>query len=142
MITSGDSYQSDTITRMPRRPKCSAIFCIGTLRSPLRSGFARSSVWSTRSRCFADGGICVTMSLSKVMQPMRSRWRCAKYARQAHRYLPYSSFEMPRLEKSIEREMSRITEKLAFVSASYSRSEEHTSELQSLAYLVCRLLLE
>src|SRR5205823_12923500 len=27
-------------------------------------------------------------------------------------------------------------------SASRSRSEEHTSELQSLAYLVCRLLLE
>src|SRR2546425_6136697 len=26
--------------------------------------------------------------------------------------------------------------------ASKSRSEEHTSELQSLAYLVCRLLLE
>src|SRR5687767_15560431 len=25
---------------------------------------------------------------------------------------------------------------------SFSRSEEHTSELQSLAYLVCRLLLE
>src|SRR2546425_2652217 len=27
-------------------------------------------------------------------------------------------------------------------SAAKSRSEEHTSELQSLAYLVCRLLLE
>src|SRR2546423_11125474 len=27
-------------------------------------------------------------------------------------------------------------------SGSHSRSEEHTSELQSLAYLVCRLLLE
>src|SRR2546425_5023638 len=26
--------------------------------------------------------------------------------------------------------------------ATWSRSEEHTSELQSLAYLVCRLLLE
>src|SRR2546425_7204512 len=26
--------------------------------------------------------------------------------------------------------------------AAYQRSEEHTSELQSLAYLVCRLLLE
>src|SRR2546423_4172380 len=26
--------------------------------------------------------------------------------------------------------------------SSHSRSEEHTSELQSLAYLVCRLLLE
>src|SRR2546423_12696049 len=29
-----------------------------------------------------------------------------------------------------------------FSAASTSRSEEHTSELQSLAYLVCRLLLE
>src|SRR2546423_3557195 len=28
-----------------------------------------------------------------------------------------------------------------FVHASRSRSEEHTSELQSLSYLVCRLLL-
>src|ERR1041384_8804859 len=28
------------------------------------------------------------------------------------------------------------------VRGAYSRSEEHTSELQSLAYLVCRLLLE
>src|SRR2546425_4444013 len=27
-------------------------------------------------------------------------------------------------------------------SSSWTRSEEHTSELQSLAYLVCRLLLE
>src|SRR2546425_6655834 len=31
---------------------------------------------------------------------------------------------------------------LAFVNVLYFRSEEHTSELQSLAYLVCRLLLE
>src|SRR2546425_2545096 len=29
-----------------------------------------------------------------------------------------------------------------FIVASETRSEEHTSELQSLAYLVCRLLLE
>src|SRR5205823_13784743 len=28
------------------------------------------------------------------------------------------------------------------LSSSFDRSEEHTSELQSLAYLVCRLLLE
>src|SRR2546425_9474528 len=31
---------------------------------------------------------------------------------------------------------------LRFVKAGAGRSEEHTSELQSLAYLVCRLLLE
>src|SRR2546425_8339299 len=31
---------------------------------------------------------------------------------------------------------------LGFVDMGSTRSEEHTSELQSLAYLVCRLLLE
>src|SRR2546425_6097614 len=31
---------------------------------------------------------------------------------------------------------------LQFCSGQQGRSEEHTSELQSLAYLVCRLLLE
>src|SRR5687767_15537327 len=31
---------------------------------------------------------------------------------------------------------------LAHVAGDRTRSEEHTSELQSLAYLVCRLLLE
>src|SRR5205823_13589837 len=30
----------------------------------------------------------------------------------------------------------------AIATAAFCRSEEHTSELQSLAYLVCRLLLE
>src|SRR5687767_15725499 len=30
----------------------------------------------------------------------------------------------------------------AYIAKNYERSEEHTSELQSLAYLVCRLLLE
>src|SRR5205823_12802929 len=36
----------------------------------------------------------------------------------------------------------RCTESLIRRSAGKNRSEEHTSELQSLAYLVCRLLLE
>src|SRR2546423_10831418 len=35
-----------------------------------------------------------------------------------------------------------ILERLKSVSSNFLRSEEHTSELQSLAYLVCRLLLE
>src|SRR5687767_15268411 len=34
------------------------------------------------------------------------------------------------------------SEAKAFISEARYRSEEHTSELQSLAYLVCRLLLE
>src|SRR3712207_7353134 len=32
--------------------------------------------------------------------------------------------------------------RVSIVTGSYSRSEEHTSELQSRQYLVCRLLLE
>src|SRR5687767_15635643 len=36
---------------------------------------------------------------------------------------------------------NRVVEK-AVMNARAARSEEHTSELQSLAYLVCRLLLE
>src|SRR5687767_15553324 len=40
--------------------------------------------------------------------------------------------------------LSRLPTELTrmLVGATISRSEEHTSELQSLAYLVCRLLLE
>src|SRR2546425_6045033 len=50
------------------------------------------------------------------------------------------------------RNSQRLLRRWRFVSATrslqvpsngnYQRSEEHTSELQSLAYLVCRLLLE
>src|SRR2546425_9114347 len=47
-------------------------------------------------------------------------------------------------EKVVDLEMSFLWEAcpLDAVSVAEPRSEEHTSELQSLAYLVCRLLLE
>src|SRR5687767_15740377 len=39
--------------------------------------------------------------------------------------------------------LSRLLKRsVRFITVRGSRSEEHTSELQSLAYLVCRLLLE
>src|SRR2546425_4975327 len=44
-----------------------------------------------------------------------------------------------RLEKKLS--LGSITARVALLEA-LRRSEEHTSELQSLAYLVCRLLLE
>src|SRR2546423_4141299 len=43
---------------------------------------------------------------------------------------------------SIEKRYRRRDESFVWVSHTKDRSEEHTSELQSLAYLVCRLLLE
>src|SRR5205823_10753811 len=45
---------------------------------------------------------------------------------------------------SVDRQAINEAESLGFsgITGSFIRSEEHTSELQSLAYLVCRLLLE
>src|SRR6201991_5327562 len=43
---------------------------------------------------------------------------------------------------TVEEMMSRPATDFLFAEDEPSRSEEHTSELQSLAYLVCRLLLE
>src|SRR2546423_9924462 len=46
-----------------------------------------------------------------------------------------------RLERSVRAHTSRAQQSSPS-HATCNRSEEHTSELQSLAYLVCRLLLE
>src|SRR2546425_1705752 len=51
--------------------------------------------------------------------------------------------ELPQMDELIDR--ARVGLEIAdqlLVLAAFLRSEEHTSELQSLAYLVCRLLLE
>src|SRR2546425_6481347 len=50
------------------------------------------------------------------------------------RSLPLSTFRCTKL--------SKLYSELITPRAAGLRSEEHTSELQSLAYLVCRLLLE
>src|SRR2546425_9414278 len=44
--------------------------------------------------------------------------------------------------KDSVRSAVHFTARLSCLAAQVTRSEEHTSELQSLAYLVCRLLLE
>src|SRR3989441_4206267 len=48
--------------------------------------------------------------------------------------------ESPLMSESVYRRIAAL--RSARVVAAAPRSEEHTSELQSLAYLVCRLLLE
>src|SRR5437870_7780158 len=47
-----------------------------------------------------------------------------------------------RLESMISREASFLFNNLLLIGIAFSRSEEHTSELQSRGHLVCRLLLE
>src|SRR2546425_5684032 len=45
-------------------------------------------------------------------------------------------------DPALNRLKNRTEIPATFESIDFERSEEHTSELQSLAYLVCRLLLE
>src|ERR1041384_4447518 len=53
---------------------------------------------------------------------------------------PYTTlFRSPFREERMSRVVATVEQLAALVRG---RSEEHTSELQSLAYLVCRLLLE
>src|SRR2546423_11030672 len=46
------------------------------------------------------------------------------------------------IAKDGERLVGQVAKRQAVTNPENTRSEEHTSELQSLAYLVCRLLLE
>src|SRR5205823_14612533 len=62
------------------------------------------------------------------------------YTLSLHDALPISGFVVAVLKAASA--ASREVAVLLVLSAGISRSEEHTSELQSLAYLVCRLLLE
>src|SRR5205823_8229641 len=56
-------------------------------------------------------------------------------------FKPLSAGEFVRVENEME-ELVQAVAQSSGAKLDRKRSEEHTSELQSLAYLVCRLLLE
>src|SRR5438045_8099416 len=63
----------------------------------------------------------------------------AQQPRAVDRVLDAQRRDEPEVRQEIARQLLRETER---VGAREHRSEEHTSELQSLRHLVCRLLLE
>src|SRR2546425_5667375 len=69
--------------------------------------------------------------------PYTTLFRSIKKIREIKEKMEQARMEADRAER--ESDLGRAAE-IAF--ALRARSEEHTSELQSLAYLVCRLLLE
>src|SRR5205823_7218222 len=84
----------------------------------------------------------LTSSTTSAVPPSRSRARPAR--RTARTPRRHRSVRAPTWETTGARGSRRISPSWVKrgPSPTRGRSEEHTSELQSLAYLVCRLLLE
>src|SRR2546425_4971383 len=64
------------------------------------------------------------------------------YTLSLHDALPISTSTPPTPIASSSPHSATLTARMPSAAFTGRRSEEHTSELQSLAYLVCRLLLE
>src|SRR2546425_255495 len=104
-----------------RASECSITACCAALRSP---GLARNAPKRPASRW----GIGSSARSRTMTCPSGFDWRQAAMKRSVRR------LDWPPSEKMLDLICRRVF--MAY------RSEEHTSELQSLAYLVCRLLLE
>src|SRR2546425_3655201 len=87
----------------------------------------------TKMKSMAPGTNSVSVSASRSRQSWRNSFAMMPWSR-----LPTST--PPGFERSELLAHARLA--LAIDERHEERSEEHTSELQSLAYLVCRLLLE
>src|SRR5687767_15566299 len=81
------------------------------------------------------GGAMDATSVNRTSEPAHYRHWPPGLPRQLT--FPHTS-----LHYNLEVSAARYADKPAVVFYDTPRSEEHTSELQSLAYLVCRLLLE
>src|SRR2546425_7949519 len=100
-------------------------------------------VWRSRKRptkqrqhrCIITGS-CIRSSWSNL----RTIGDQSKLRVQCGRVRGQNNPQPRRINQHAEEDIKQS--KLALCPRSNSRSEEHTSELQSLAYLVCRLLLE
>src|SRR5687767_15412565 len=88
-------------------------------RPPTSTLFPYTTLFRSRAGRNGDGPMtALALALRQVRYQNRSFWRNPTVA--------FFTFLLP----------------LIFLIILNARSEEHTSELQSLAYLVCRLLLE
>src|SRR2546425_6913225 len=72
----------------------------------------------------------------------RREWLSASALASGALLFGLDKLELPQAAASIQDDPFRGGRQLGVVPFIGERSEEHTSELQSLAYLVCRLLLE
>src|SRR5205823_11367494 len=91
---------------------------------------------------------CMTMEpkLDRADPAIPASWPVGSpYLSQSEAALPAVTYQQiftdPRLQTLIAQALVNNRDLMA-AAANIARSEEHTSELQSLAYLVCRLLLE
>src|SRR2546425_4570599 len=110
---------------------------------PDASGLAQSAAGTSRTSPYRmthaalSSLTCARMNSRSSICPLRLRYRTLLLAKQASGGLP-----LQRPTKSTVFGSAAAYPALRSPSLIHARSEEHTSELQSLAYLVCRLLLE
>src|ERR1035437_3797662 len=91
-----------------------------------------SQYWCNATRCTATPSSARSRTTTAAGQNRRiEKWKP-----------PLSQFRPDGKESNDEPHREEVGQPLAYEGADEGRSEEHTSELQSRQYLVCRLLLE
>src|SRR2546425_9496759 len=133
-------------------PRCTGRWC-GSWRRP-RGRCCTRAPWSTSRNAMNRATSLDPSSRSAIRRstasrsattlsdhPIVARWRAVRAERRAA-LIPYVTAGYPTPADC--RDALRAAERAGadFVEVGVPFSDEHTSELQSLAYLVCRLLLE
>src|SRR6266545_6997373 len=89
-----------------------------------------------------DWSSCAPASFSPRLMSTTPLKHCAQTFQTSNPFLVATSDATLTWSPAVVRSPTYSAIGHAAMSSEYRRSEEHTSELQSLAYLVCRLLLE
>src|SRR2546425_9696890 len=98
------------------------------------AGLAAARAWPSRPNTHHEARLSAVASIGRRRKPMPAT--CASLC-------GVSALTTCRRERSSHARPSRhVGESAGARPGAHYRAEEHTSELQSLAYLVCRLLLE
>src|SRR2546425_8051587 len=147
--TTSISTRSPTTPSAHRPTPPSSAWAATVHDCPSRSRWYRG-VPGTATRCASSASPPTSTrvpstSTSTVWAPMRTKYFTAPPACVSSRRLQdRHGLHLRRLRKQIERPHRHqpVVHAQPVQVARERRSEEHTSELQSLAYLVCRLLLE
>src|SRR2546425_9780223 len=129
------------------RPRAAAVSQQGRSPSRLRA-ITGASTDDTATMNAEREGVVVTSPAVCAMNPTATRApsktppQSSRPAGGGRNRVPGASATAARPKRTVRNANGVASASALFTATKLVRSEEHTSELQSLAYLVCRLLLE